>query len=865
MLSLNEIINEYLKNLNKIYNIDFIKNPNNKFSLKFSLLVENFLMQYFELKLKNATNILVVALGSFGRRELSPKSDIEILFININNEFYKEIVDELKQLSYKVGLNFKFYRYFENVDYLNTQFTVYCKFTQARLIYGNRHTYQQWYDSKNALISGNLVTLYDKFILKYNSRVEKYGKYAAKIEPHIKYSAGGLRDLHEAEWIYSILKNQDFVLQTEVMQTNTFIDTLLKSGEIPPEFSESVLASYNFLLTIRNLLHFINNKKIDRLEFKDQEAIYKILIHNSNDEYEFTSALDFMKQYFKAANQINLFYNLFLVYFKEKISRKLPDELIIVLDDDFYQKGDTIFTRNFNQFSLSDILRLFFYRAKYNLYLHDSLKFKIVNDLKKINASNHLISESSAFFRELMELDNISSTLFLMHELGIFNYLIPEFAELSGYFENTINHIYTFEVHSLFAISNLEEILHGESKQKYLLFSLTPSERAQLYLAILLHDIAKPIVKAGNEMLAAEIAYTILSRLGYDDKEINPITKLIRNKRLLDKFAFNDNINDINKLNELAEIINNQKFLAQLYLLTYANFSAQSNLIFTPWKKERLELLYNKLLDIIITNKKIEQQIHPEIANLSEEIKQYIPEVSDQNIQIFLSSIRDERYFSSFDSKEMARQIKFFVEEENTQFAINIFPHEKDFDIVIIGKYNKYIFPSICGLLFLQNLNINESIYIKTKKDNLIAKVNVEMPVNDKKFNLEKLKNVLLADLFNVINGIVDIENLISQHQSYLKKIEKKIFKRKSFMDIYLNENLQYNVLEIKAIDKKGFLFKISNAIVNCGLNIYYAKTAVVGNRVECLLFVLTDEGKKISSYNYSFIQESIIQAYNDI
>lgn len=865
MLSLNEIINEYLKNLNKIYNIDFIKNPNNKFSLKFSLLVENLLVQYFEIKLKNATNILVVALGSFGRRELSPKSDIEILFINIDNEFYKEIVDELTQLSYKVGLNFKFYKYYQNIDYLNTQFTVYCKFTQARLIYGNRDTYQQWYDNKNALISSNLVTLYDKFILKYNSRVEKYGKYAAKIEPHIKYSAGGLRDLHEAEWIYSILKKQDFVLQTEVMQTNTFIDTLLKSGEIPQEFSESVLASYNFLLTIRNLLHFINNKKIDRLEFKDQEAIYKILIHNTNDEYEFSSALDFMKQYFKAANQINLFYNLFLVYFKEKISRKLPDELIIVLDDDFYQKGDTIFTRNFNQFSLSDILRLFFYRAKYNLYLDDSLKFKIVNDLKKINASNHLISESSAFFRELMELDNISSTLFLMYELGILNYLIPEFAELSGYFENTINHIYTFEVHSLYAISNLEEILHSENKQKYLLFSLTPSERAQLYLAILLHDIAKPIVKAGNEMLAAEIAYTILSRLGYDDKEIYPITKLIKNKRLLDKFAFNHNINDINALNELVEIINNQKFLTQLYLLTYANFSAQSQMIFTPWKKERLELLYDKLLDIILTNKKIEQQIHPEIANLSEEIKQYIPEISDQNIQIFLSSIKDERYFNSFDSKEMARQIKFFVEEENTQFAINIFPHGKDFDIVIIGKYNKYIFPSICGLLFLQNLNINESIYIKTKKDNLIAKVNVEMPVDDKKFNLEKLKNILLADLFNVINGIVDIENLISQHQSYLKKIEKKIFKRKSFMDIYLNENLQYNVLEIKAIDKKGFLFKISNAIVNCGLNIYYAKTSVVGNRVECLLFVLTDEGKKISSYNYSFIQESIIQAYNDI
>lgn len=864
MKNTQDIVSEFLKEFNLINNIDFIKNPNNKFSLKFSLLVESVLINVLENISNGNTNILVIALGSFGRRELSPKSDIEILFANISDEQYLNIKNSLNNLALKINLNFKLYKFEKDYDYLNENFTFFCKLFQSRLIFGNSNDFKNFYEQISANLKDNIVHIYDKFIQKYNSRIEFYGKFPNTIEPNIKYSAGGLRDLHEAEWIYSILNNKELMYQNEIMQTSLFINELIQNNGLPRDFLESVYKSYNLLLTVRNLLHYINNKKIDRLEFKDQDKIYSALLNSKDEEFNFGSVHDFMKMYFVAANQINLFYNLFLVYFKDRISPSLPEALKIIIDDDFYQIGDTIFSNTEDRFSLSDVLRLFFYRAKYGLYIDDKLKFKIVNDLKQINFSETLISESSTFFRELFELDNISNTLILMYELGIFDYIIPEFIELSGYYENTINHLYTFDIHSIYAINVLENLYHTDNELKNLLYTLTSAERAQLHLALILHDIAKPIIKAGNEMLAAEMAHTILSRLGYEDKEITIIAKLIRNKRKMSNLAFSDKFYDINELNELAELVSNQKFLTQLYLLTYANLSAQSKLIYTPWKAERLNSLFYKVIDIINSNNNLELQLSPAFNEISSEIQKYIPEISDSNIHNFLTSIRDNRYFSSFDSKEIARQIKYFS-EENTQLAIEITEKSDFFEIIIIGKYNKFVFPSVCGLLFLQNLNILESILIKTRKDNLIAKVIVEYPKNNKKFNISNLKNTLEADLLNVVNGIVDIENLILEHQSYLKKLEKKLFKKKTILDIYLNQNQQYNTLEIKAVDKKGFLYKISSAIVNCGLDIYYSKTKTADNKVECRLFILTEDGKKISSVNFPYIQESIIKAYNEL
>ncbi len=864
MKNTQDIVNEFLKDFSLINNIDFIKNSTNKYSLKFSLLVESLLIKILENVFSGNSNVLVIALGSFGRRELSPKSDIEILFANILDEQFEDIKNSLKNLELKVNLNFKIYKYEENVDYLNTNFTFFCKLFQSRLIFGNSNDFKYFYEQISLRIKDNIVHIFDKFIQKYNTRIEQYGKFPNTIEPNIKYSAGGLRDLHEAEWIYSILNNKNLVLQNEVMQTTSFIKELIQNNSLPDDFLEIVYKSYNQLLTIRNLLHYINNKKIDRLEFKDQDKIYFALISSNNDEFKLGSVHDFMKLYFNAANQINLFYNLFLVYFKDKITPKLPDSLKIIIDDDFYQIGDTIFSCREERFSLSDVLRLFFYRAKYSLYIDDKLKFKVVNDLKKVNLNENHLSESSAFFRELLELDNISNTLILMYELGIFNYIIPEYSEFYGYYEKTINHLYSFDIHSLYAINIIENLYYSDNVMKNLLYTLNIAERAQLYLALILHDIAKPIVKVGNEMLAAEMAYTILSRLGYEDRDISVITKLIRNKRRMSNLAFSDKFYDYNELNELAELVINQKFLTQLYLLTYANLSAQSKLVFTPWKAERLNSLFYKIIDIVNSNNKLELQLNPAFNEISSEIQKFIPEISDSSIHNFLTSIRDNRYFSSFDSKEIARQIKYFS-EENTQLAIYITEKSDFFEIIIIGKYNKFVFPSVCGLLFLQNLNILESFLIKTKKDNLIAKVIVEYPKNNKKFNISNFKNTLEADLLNVVNGIVDIENLILEHQSYLKKLEKKLFKKKTILDIYLNQNQQYNTLEIKAIDKKGFLYKISSAIVNCGLNIYYSKTKVNDNKVECILYILTEDGKKISSVNFPYIQESIIKAYNEL
>ncbi len=863
MDTLNNIFQSFITEYNKIFTIDFIKNPNNKFSLKFSLLVQNLILQAFSNHL-NSQNILL-AIGSFGRRELSPKSDIEIVFIDISDEQAIIIKDISKEIYNNLGLNIKFFQY-QDEDYLNKDFTFFCKLSQARLIYGDINKYNIWYQNINKNITDNLPRIYDKFIAKYNTRIQQYGKFPKTIEPNLKYSAGGLRDLHEAEWIYSILTQKDFVSQNEVMQTNFFLENIVNEKEITIDIAEQINRSYNFILTLRNLLHLIQNKKIDRLEFKDQ-TIISDLLHDTFGIEDSDIHKQMMNIYFASANTINIFYKNFLKSFKRRISFYIPDELRIILDDDFYQKGGVIYSNKENDFTIAEIIRLFYYRAKNNLFWDDKLKYKVIENVKKYINYDFITPESSAFFREIMELNaNVADTLFLMNDIGLLAIIIPEFAEISGYFENTINHKYTFDVHSIYSIKILEELFNTNNKLSLLFYSLKPKERAQIYYALLLHDIAKPIIKAGNEILASEIAYTALSRLGYEDKDILNITKIIKNKRLLDKIAFHENFISSDIINHLVKNINSIPLLTQLYLFTYANLASQSEKIFTPWKKEMLEKLYNLALENLQNSNKIEDEIQPDLLELSEKLKPLIPNISDRDIHTFLFNIRDNRYFSSFNYNEIARQIKFFNENEDQLFAIEIEPNNEYFDIIIIGKYNKYLFPSIAGVLTHFQYDIRESLLVKTKENNLIAKISVNYQKNKKnEININDLKEEFFVELQNVMNGIIDLNYQLFNEQSALKKLEKKIFKKKSFLDIYITENIKYTVIEINAVDKRGFLYKISDAIVNSGLNIYYAKTQTIGHNVECTIFVLTEEGKKVSSINFNLIQNNIIRVYNEL
>jgi [protein-PII] uridylyltransferase len=250
----------------------------------------------------------------------------------------------------------------------------------------------------------------------------------------------------------------------------------------------------------------------------------------------------------------------------------LPASLSINLDDDFELKGRVISMRNNSPLTMSDILRAFYYRGLHSARFDETLRSYIVDKFETIDRHQIQESESSVFFREILKLPkNVGQTLYVMNELGALSAFMPEFKDLTV-FAARVYHSYTVDEHTLIAIQNVEKLANESSELGRIFNKLKDKEK--LFLGLLLHDIAKPINISGHEIIGAELASSIMYRMGYSDAEINIVSLLVYNHLVMEQTAFRRNLNDPETLNNFTSRFTSIDELEQLYLLTYADSSS---------------------------------------------------------------------------------------------------------------------------------------------------------------------------------------------------------------------------------------------------------------------------------------------------
>ena len=472
------------------------------------------------------------------------------------------------------------------------------------------------------------------------------------LEPNVKLSAGGLRDFQSIEWMY-ILKNKTLLnKQIEATQAEIFIDILNKNNYTTRNECYRLLQSYKLIIAVRNFLHLSQNQKNDRFEFNAQTKISE-MFYSQGDALEL-----FMKEYFKAANIINRFSKSMIKRFQDEISNPLPDSLAIYLDDDFMLKGKTIsLTSQRKDLPLSDILRAFYYRGLHGAHFDESLRSVVVENVDDFNESDLIASESSVFFREILKLPkNVGQTLLVMNELGVLGTFLPEFKDLVGFLQHGVYHCYTADEHTLITIQNIEKLEKDTSTLGKLFNSL--KEREILFLALLLHDIAKPIDIAGHEIIGTEMASSIMHRLGYSEEEIDMVSFLVRNHLVMEQVAFRRNLNDPETLNNFTSRFPSTKYLDLLYLVTYADLSAVNPAVWTSWKSELLFELYRKAKSMLEDQITGEELLVSSTYIIPQEISKYSPHISDDHVQEHIDSINDIAYAHQFSDKEIAQHIE---------------------------------------------------------------------------------------------------------------------------------------------------------------------------------------------------------------
>jgi [protein-PII] uridylyltransferase len=847
--------NQFIKKRDKLFKDNLKQRDSLRFSLQFSLLIEEFIRT---VAAGEKYNFTLVSAGSFSRRELSPYSDIDLMFITENFDEDKQEISLLVTRFWDAGIEVSHTvrDYSDLSRFLAEDLHTFTQFFETRYLLGSDNIYKEWnkrlFDSLTPPIQN---ALFNDLCIDIQTRYGKYGDSPKVLEPNIKMSAGGLRDLQVIEWIYILMKKVLLNKQNEETQVELFIQILQESNYTTSNECGRLLESYRLLMAVRNLLHLSHHQKNDRFEFNAQQKISQMYYNHKNHlSY-------FMKDYFRAANVIHRFSKSMIKRFQEEITNPLPDSLGIDIDDDFIIKGKTISINRERLLSLSEILRAFYYRGLYSAHFDEDLRSLIVESIDISGPHRYGEVDSSVFFREIIKLPrNVGQTLAVMNELGVLSAFLPEYDDLNGFMQHGVYHCYTADEHTLITIRNVEKLDKDKSTLGKIYNSLKSKE--YLFLGLLFHDIAKPINISGHEIIGAEMASSTMNRLGYTEEEIEIVTFLVKNHLIMEQVAFRRNLNDPDTLNTFVARFKNVEQLDLLYLVTYADLSAVNPAVWTSWKSDLLSELYRKARVMIEEKISGEELLLAKVDIQPKDVSRHSRLISENHVKEHIESINDITYTFQFSDQEIAQHVEEIQKGEKISVLFN---ESNDFtNITVITTDFPSLLSKLCGVLSINDANIHDA-RIFTRKDGIVID---SFTVTDFRSHgkIEKGSYQKIKDDFNkVVRGILQLNQEFANLKSRWWRIETKFFKRTGKVKVLFEQHERYTIIDITSPDRIGFLYQVTTKMNELGLVIYFARISTKGDDIIDSFYVLDLRGKKVPVNEYEMIKSELTETINQM
>ncbi|MCB9209506.1 MAG: HD domain-containing protein [Ignavibacteriales bacterium] len=841
----------FLSEREKLFSNKELFNNSYQFCIKHSLLVEEFIIKLIQPK---NFSCVMAAVGGFSRRELSPFSDIDLMFIFPSLKGHESEIQHCVTTLWDAGIEVSHtVREFSDIEkYLKEDLHAFTQFFETRFLLGSKNLYDEWNAKLFQIIEkSNKSKLVYELFEDVEARYIKYGRSPKVLEPNVKFTGGGLRDIHAVEWMYAIKNQKLLSRQDEITQTEVFIKELLDNGVINRKAYKRLYDSYKNVLRARNMLHLVEGRKNDRLEFIQQEQIAEKLGYPKSDWKEF------MYEYFRSSTILNRFSKTMRKRYKQEFSTKLSDYLLINLDDDFEIKGDILRFKNDRLLNISDIMRAFYYRGLNDASFEQNLRSLIIESIHLIEETNPPEATSSVFFRELLRLpSNVGKTLLAMNEFSFLDILLPEFKSLNGFFQPGVYHCYTADEHTLIALQNLENLSEEDNHLARLFKSL--HSRDLLYMAVLLHDIGKPISIAGHEIIGAEIVNSIMQSLGYGQSEILLVQFLVKHHLDMEQIAFRRDLNDPTTLDNFISIFPSIKALDHLYLLSYADLSAVNPKVWTQWKAELLKELYTKAKSMLQ-----EQLSGEELISAKSNAVINDQDFSSDNIMVeHLDQVDNLSYVFHFTQEEINQHIEEI--EKGSKVSVFFKESESFTNITVVTKDSEKLLARLCGALAINDLNIHDA-KIFTRKDGIIIdSFNVsdfrtnELISNNKYSSIEKT-------IAKSIVGDLNIEKEFEKVKSKWKRIINNKIISPDKIEIDFEEHDKFTIIDIYAPDKIGLLYSITHKMAELGLTVAFAKISTKVDGVLDAFYIQKNNGEKLRKSEYGFINSELTEEIKKI
>lgn len=813
--------------------------------------------------------IAVVALGGYGRKELCFSSDVDIMFL-IADESQKphaaatagDLLHAL--LAYGLDIGHSFRTIQECVDSSSADFEVWHSLLEARFICGNRAVFSGLRTSLQRQIrSLDALQYIQNLIIATELRHRKYGHSTKLLEPNVKNSAGGLRDLHTVLWLgrgTGLAK-----LTARPASTQTALTEMLRGRFLMKHFDARYLREarqgLDFLLRTRNEMHLQAHALHDTLEFNLQRQVAKSLKYR--DSLSLTSVERFMKDYYVAARVVSQLARRIMNWAHDQYVATAEHNVMLRLASPFVVKDkklDLSIVRD--RLTSEETLRAFLLSIDHNMPFSHRLE-----DALARNASRRFplrAEGETSLFRELLNKPHgVGHSIQRMNDLGLLQRWIPEWKGLVAFFQHNQYHFYTADEHTLIVLSNAEALSTSPSTFGNIFRSL--SRRDTLYLAALCHDIAKPIRVGDHEIIGVDVARTILKRLRYEDV-MDDVLFLVRNHLLMEQIAFRRNLGDLQTIIDFASKIEGTQQLDLLYLLTYADLSAVNKNVWTDWKAMLLYELYRRSREILEHNLTGDEYARVEADRRQTAVQDMVNELSStisvDQARDHLDAVESPAYLAAFDAAEIAEHIRRIGTDETVS---TIFKKNEDHtEVTIIARDAPFALSRFCGVLSANDANILDA-QIFTRNDGIIIdRFRVIDFVSKATLNSRQCDKIH-QELNHVFDDVTDIEALLSRHKMKWKR-RSRIANPNVRIDVEFESHPRYTIIDVYAPDMLGFLYRITGTISMLGLNISFAKIATRIDGIVDSFYVLDLTGRKVDDdAQRSYVRSEILKVINDL
>ncbi len=794
-----------------------------------------------------AEQAALVAVGGYGRGELHPFSDVDILllFDHVDPADWQDSISGFLTLLWDISLDLgsSVRTIGECYDESRNDITIATNLIESRTICGDPVLQQEMYDRVTSEGAWTDKEFFKAKLAEQKERHEKTNNTEYNLEPNLKTSPGGLRDIQTIGWVAKRHFGATYIrdLVDHGFVTESELDTLNK-GEL-------------YLWTVRYALHMLCKRREDRLLFDHQRTLAAYFGYE--DQEGALAVEQFMSKYYRVAMAMSEFNDMLLQHFDEAILRVDDEQSIRPLNNRFQVRNDYLETVHDKVFEHQPfaIMELFVLMAQ-----HPELKGVRASTIRQVRNHRHLIDDefrhdirNTSLFMELLRTqEGVSTELKRMNRYGILGRYLPEFGRIVGQMQHDLFHIYTVDAHTLKVIQKTRQFRHREYREQFSIAHRIVNQLPKielLYIAGLYHDIAKG--RGGDHSeLGAEDVIDFCRRHHLGKWDTHLVAWLVRNHLKMSMTAQRRDISDPEVIHSFAMEVRDLIHLDYLYVLTVADINATNNTLWNNWRATLLRQLYMEtkralrrgLENPINKEDRIEQVQHEAMLLLARK------GMREQDVLDYWSLLGDD-YFLREDAHNIAWHTQAILEHGDNPLPLVLIRKtsyrvfEGATEIFIYSEDLPTLFPATVAAMDQLNLNIQDARIILTDHGRTLNTYTVltddNQPLSENPEYLAHIQQHLTEEL----DDPEDYPEIIQRRVPR----QLKLFTTPTRMTLSNDPAAQQTVLEVITPDRPGLLARIGRIFVEYGISVRKAKISSIGERVEDFFFITDTQNQPIS------------------